>query len=669
MTVVRKVTVARAAGDDDLEFVLSDDTKDRYGDVIDPKGWVLSSFRKNPIALFNHDSKFPIGNWQSVRVEGNRLLGKLKLAAEGTSERIDEIIRLVEQGILRAVSVGFQPIEQEPLKDNSGMFFKKQELLETSLVSIPANPSAVQLARSLNVSDDTIALVFGKHADTDGVMRRGVHAGQGAFSPSPRASKMTTPLSKRIEDAQERLVALKDQLTQHLDAIGDEPDDAALTVTDELNQKIASQTRALESLQAAERQLASHTVTIQASDAERGGAIAVSGRRPFALPAKQVKPADHVMRSLVGLLVSKASQGRISPEQAVAQRYGEDGRIEEATQIVLRAAGRAEGVHTFDAITRAATAPADTTTSGWASQLVQTAFADFMELLMPASVYPGLSARGLRLNFGRNGVISIPSRAATPTIAGSFVGQGAPIPVRQGAFASTSLTPKKMAVISTFTREIAEYSTPAIEGLIRNAIQEDTSVALDTVLLDANAATTIRPAGIRNGVTTTTATAGGGFAALVGDIKALIGALIAATNGNVRNPVWIMNPIQALSVALTQNAGGQFPFAQEINNNRLQGFPLIQSATVTAGMVILVDAADYVSTEGDAPRFDVSDQATLHMEDTTPLAIGTAGAPNTVAAPVRSLFQTDSMALRMIMEVNWAFRRTGVVAWTSGVTW
>jgi hypothetical protein len=54
MTVIHKVTVAKAAGGDALEFVLSDKTKDRYGDVIDPKGWVLANFKKNPIALFNH---------------------------------------------------------------------------------------------------------------------------------------------------------------------------------------------------------------------------------------------------------------------------------------------------------------------------------------------------------------------------------------------------------------------------------------------------------------------------------------------------------------------------------------------------------------------------------------------------------------------------------------
>jgi hypothetical protein len=46
----------------------------------------------------------------------------------------------------------------------------------------------------------------------------------------------------------------------------------------------------------------------------------------------------------------------------------------------------------FDVVTRAASAPATTTTSGWASQLVQTSYESFMPLMMPASVLPGLAA-------------------------------------------------------------------------------------------------------------------------------------------------------------------------------------------------------------------------------------------------------------------------------------
>ena len=112
--------------------------------------------------------------------------------------------------------------------------------------------------------------------------------------------------------------------------------------------------------------------------------------------------------------------------------------------------------------------PAMTTVTGWAAELVQQIVVDFMQTLLPKSVYPrALAATGSTLSFGRNGKIIIPTRSRTPTIAGSFVGEGQPIPVRQGAFTSQTLTPKKMAVITTWTREIDEHSVPAIEGLLR----------------------------------------------------------------------------------------------------------------------------------------------------------------------------------------------------------
>jgi hypothetical protein len=99
-------------------------------------------------------------------------------------------------------------------------------------------------------------------------------------------------------------------------------------------------------------------------------------------------------------------------------------------------------------------------------------------------------------------------------------------------------------------------------------METDTAVTLDGTLIDATAADTARPAGMRNGVSATTATAGGGFTALVGDVKALVGAVLTITNGNLRRPVWLMNPAQALSASMTQNAGGDFPFEAEINRQR-----------------------------------------------------------------------------------------------------
>jgi HK97 family phage major capsid protein/HK97 family phage prohead protease len=654
------------------EFVLGDSTVlDRHGTYVGPD-WDLGAFRNNNIAFFNHDKNFPIGTWENVRVEAGKLIGKLKLAEEGTSARIDEIIRLIRQGILKAVSVGFRAIGN-PEQRSGFPHLKKVQLLEASIVGVGSNPNALMLARALGTSPETIRTVFGEQAAASSADGKGGHNGEKADNSVSRKTIKMETITQRIEDAQKKVTELRDALNAHLADSGSEPDEAAITVREELTGKVAAAQRNLESLEEAERQLAARTVQTRQTSGEQDRSGTQTSRKPFAQVANKPKPADYVIRTLVGLVDCHRAAKRHEPlslMQAIANRYGEDGKIDDESRIVAAVATRGEEQSVEQVLfqIRAASAPATTTTSGWASQLVETSFSGFMELLMPASVYPGLSARGLRMNFGRAGVISIPTRSATPTIAGSFVGEGNPIPVRQAAFTAQTFTPKKMAVISGLTREIAEHSTPALEGLIRNAIQEDTSVALDTILLDATAASAVRPAGIRNGVSVTTATAGGGFAALVGDLKALVGALITASNGNLRAPVWIMNPIQALSIAVTQNAGGDFPFAGDINGGTFQGYPVIQSSTVTAGMMILIDAADFVAIEGAAPRFDVSDNATLHFEDTTPLAIGTAGSPATVAAPVRSLWQTDSMAIRMIMDVNWGLRRAAL-AWTQSVTW
>src|SRR5262245_46497953 len=51
-----------------IEFVLSDATPDRMGDIINPDGWQIDAFKRNPIALFSHDQNFPIGRWEGLSV-------------------------------------------------------------------------------------------------------------------------------------------------------------------------------------------------------------------------------------------------------------------------------------------------------------------------------------------------------------------------------------------------------------------------------------------------------------------------------------------------------------------------------------------------------------------------------------------------------------------------
>lgn len=652
--LVHKTGIIEKAANGDLQFVMSDDTVDRYGDIIEADGWRLANFRKNPIALFSHFPFEPIGKWENVRIEGKKLIGKLVFAAKGTSARIDEIISLVEQGILKAVSVGFRALAYEPIPGSreGGVRYTEMELLECSVVSIPANPAAIALAKQLHISEETQRLAFtGKPAGGEG---SGSERTRGVSAASPQLSTRggnMSSLSARIQATQERLSATRDTLERKLESLSDKPTPEDNTEIASLNEEIEGLQETLGNYQQAEKALAG---SIERSIAEGRGPGAGGGtdeRTPWNAPQRKAEPMDFMFRAVAARV--KAHIEKRSVADVLREMYGDDVTTKNVANLVLRAA----------------VAPADTATPAWAGALVQTAIGDFFELLLPSSVYPGLSAIGGRFGFGRNGSVSLPTRSSTPTVAGSFVGEGAPIPVRKAGFASTVLTPKKMAVITPFTREITERSTPDIEALLRAAIQEDTAVSIDSVLLDNGAATAIRPAGLRNGVTTAAGEAGGGIAAVVADLKGMLGSLITATSGNLRAPVFLMNPVQALALTLIQNNGGEFPFANEVNNNRFRGYPLIQSATVPAGVVIILDAADFFSATGDDPRFDISDQAVLHMEDTTPAQIGTAGTPNVVAAPVQSLFQTDSLALRMILPMSWAMRRTGVVVERTAVTW
>lgn len=630
MSIVHKTETRRAAGRNRLSFVLSDATPDRYGDVIDPNGWELRDFQRNPIALFGHNSDFPIGKWKNLRVENAQLIGDLDPAQKGTSARIDEIVSLIEQDILVATSVGFVPIEREPRKEG-GVHYKRQSLLETSIVGIPANPSALAIAKSLHLSPETIRMAFGEQAE-ERPAAPGVKA-----APPPvkmKGASMTTPLSKRIEDAQNDLIREKDALTAHI-----ADDDADPIVTDELSSRIEQKDAALAALKRAEAALVAKT----SGPAIAPAVPATPARRPHGAVGKDTAPRDLIFRTAAVFAVS-ASTGKDALD-VMERMYGDD----EGTGVVVKAA----------------VAGATTTAAGWAAELVNTAMTDFLETLRPFSVYPAMAAAGGgRLAFGPNqGAIKIPSRAATPSIGGSFVGEGAPIPVRRLGLTSITLSPKKMGVISVFSREIARYSTPAIEALIRNEIIADTAITLDSLLLDNVAGSAVRPAGLLNGVAPLAATAGGGYAAILGDIRKLQAAFdVVNASGNI---MLLMNPAQALALELTPGPDGTLGWSAGI----LARYRVTTSTAVPAGQIIAVRADDFVTATGDVPEFETSNEATIHLEDTTPLQISTAGAPPTLAHPTQSMFQTAQTAIRMLLDVSWAMRRAGMVQTIAGVTW
>lgn len=171
--VFRVSTVVPKALDDGtrtIRFCFSDGNVDRMGDTIDPAGWDLTDFNRNPVALWAHDSSAPpIGRAGNVGIEGQRLMGDIEFAPPETYAFADTIYRLTLGNFLNAVSVGFIPLDYEWSKDDDrewGIDFLKQTLLEISVCPVPANPNALGEARAKGI--DTRPLVEWAEKALDG---------------------------------------------------------------------------------------------------------------------------------------------------------------------------------------------------------------------------------------------------------------------------------------------------------------------------------------------------------------------------------------------------------------------------------------------------------------------------------------------------------------------
>ena len=140
-----------------MSFVASTPTADRYNDIISIDAWNLSSYKSNPIILFNHDpTALPIGKGDVEIIDGKLLID---IHFDKKDPVAAEIGRKCKEGYLNAVSVGFSPLESiersalpddHEYKSNEGNYYTSVELLEVSVVTIPANSEAVAAKKYRN---------------------------------------------------------------------------------------------------------------------------------------------------------------------------------------------------------------------------------------------------------------------------------------------------------------------------------------------------------------------------------------------------------------------------------------------------------------------------------------------------------------------------------------
>ena len=141
---------ADVAGEPVVDFISSDETLDRYNEIICASGWKLDRYARNPVFQDSHDYSTilrTIGRATATEVRGNQLFQRVCFAVEANPlARI--AYSMYRSGFLNAVSVGFIPLEWENGNGHTSFErrYLKQELLETSAVAIPANPNALECA-------------------------------------------------------------------------------------------------------------------------------------------------------------------------------------------------------------------------------------------------------------------------------------------------------------------------------------------------------------------------------------------------------------------------------------------------------------------------------------------------------------------------------------------
>lgn len=660
------------SADNVFTFVMSSSHVDRVGDTIDPAGIDLKSFQKNPIALWAHNHAAPIGTWANVRVQGKKLLGDLKLAAKGTSRLVDELHSLIEQRIIKTVSVGFSPLKWRE-NEHGGYDFIESELLECSLCSVPANAHALRI-KGLDITEKP------RCSGGDGLpsAKRTTKAAPQTKTPAGATSQTGNrpmKIADKILQKRARLAEVSNLLADIQKDIEDAEDDVG--ITDEQQEQIdlltdekAAVTSELERLERLEKAAAGRAAPV--GDSPSAGA-----------PQRRVATSQPGPRAVDD---TKFLLARVAMAHAIAHFEKRN------VQDVLKTHFKDD--HEVAAIVKTAAQTADTTTAGWAAELVTMGTAAFLEEIRALSVFGALQSAGPSIPFGNDNSVSMPYRAGRGQARANWVGERGHIPVESLQFASKTFSAHKAAGIVPVSNELIRRSRYDVLQIIQDGLLEDFSAGIDSSVLDASAAVAgVRPAGILNGVTPVAAT-GTTTDEIIADINAAVAPLEAARN--TRNLYMITNPARVRGLSTRTNALGQYMFRDEVNAGMPFGMGLINSDNAATDKVIILDAACFGSAYG-SPEFDIDSSTVLVManaDTTAPThatdgagAIGTegqvkpagglsvtggedaAGAAAGAGKQAISMFQTYSTAIRLVIPLSFGMLRDDAVSVIDGAAW
>lgn len=155
------VAKANGSAGPSWRFVISAEAEDLVGDVVVQSG--LTPVGPRIPAQVDHSGQVRdlIGWWDNITTEGRRTFADLRLFEPGLSQIADFVRALLDAGVRMAASIGFVPVRDayELIRDTqndrvTGFRFLKSTLIETSVVVVPAQPLALNVAKSFGLNAD-----------------------------------------------------------------------------------------------------------------------------------------------------------------------------------------------------------------------------------------------------------------------------------------------------------------------------------------------------------------------------------------------------------------------------------------------------------------------------------------------------------------------------------
>jgi hypothetical protein len=213
----------RAVKDKDrvLRFVGTTEIRDRMGDEITLKGWDFSSFKKNPVFLWGHEYwNPPIGRIAKISKQKvgdtDAWVFDAEFMPPEVNPEAEKFLKITKWLGFGAVSVGFRPTKSEPIAESDeereerikkepdnypGVRFLNKELLELSLVTVPANPEAILYEKLIDARRKGYELPEPMAREVAEYQKRKAH------EISSEAINKTRELKKRLEASDNAIIA------------------------------------------------------------------------------------------------------------------------------------------------------------------------------------------------------------------------------------------------------------------------------------------------------------------------------------------------------------------------------------------------------------------------------------------------------------------------------